>query len=62
MLSHLITFCIAAVKTFDVSREGRDLKVLMQAGDMTVARLSEEFQASTTHLTSLSIAKVNVSF
>ena len=41
---------MAAVKTLDVSREGEDLKILKQAGDMTVARLSQEFQASTTHL------------
>ena len=53
---------MAAVKTFDVSREGKDFKILMQAGDMTVARLSHEFQASTTHLTNLKSAKVNVSF
>ena len=53
---------MAAVKTFDVSREGKELKMRMQAGDMTVARLSRAFQASTTHLTSLSSAKVNISF
>ena len=53
---------MAAVKTFDVSGEGKDLKLLMQAGDMTVDRLFQEFQASTTHLTSRSSAKVNVSY
>ena len=37
---------MAAVKSFDVSREGKDLRIRMQAGDMTVARLSRAFQAS----------------
>ena len=31
---------MAATKSFDVSREGKDLRIRMQAGDMTVARLS----------------------
>lgn len=37
---------MAAIKSFDVSREGKDLRIRMQAGDMTVARLSWAFQAS----------------
>ena len=37
---------MAAIKSFDVSREGKDLRIRMQAGDMTVARLSRAFQAS----------------
>lgn len=37
---------MAAIKSFDVSREGKDLRLRMQAGDMTVARLSRAFQAS----------------
>ena len=53
---------MAAVNTFDVSREGKDLKIRLQAGDMTVARLSRAFQASATHLTSLSSCKMNISF
>ena len=53
---------MAAVKTFDVRREVKDLKIRMQAGDMMVARLSRAFQASATHLTSLSSAKVNINF
>lgn len=37
---------MATIKSFDVSREGKDLRIQMQAGDMTVARLSRAFQAS----------------
>ena len=37
---------MAAIKSFDVSREEKDLRIRMQAGDMTVARLSRAFQAS----------------
>ena len=37
---------MAAIKSFHVSREGKDLRIRMQAGDMTVARLSRAFQAS----------------
>ena len=40
---------MAAIKSFDVSREGKDLRIRMQAGDMTVARLSRALQASKQH-------------
>ena len=37
---------MAAIKSFHVSRDGKELRIQMQAGGMTVARLSRAFQAS----------------
>lgn len=38
-----------SLKSFDLSREGKDLRIRMQVGDITVSRLSRAFQASTVH-------------
>ena len=39
-----IVVVMAAVKTYDLSREGKDLRIRMQAGDIIVTRRSRAFK------------------